>query len=587
MLTQGFALAFTWLAIAPAVWAQDDNELQSLVEETAEEEAALGRISGSSLPGMDNDTVSGKMRMPSGEVVEKLRISQDREVDPETYIVGPGDVLQLYIWGEFDLPYMLQVDPEGNVFTPTVGSFHVSGETLATAKRHILNGAKERYPGVDISISLTSMRFFTAYVTGAVLSEGSYTIHPTTRVSDLLERAGGFLDELRGTGIREEIDGRTVTRVRTIYNRPTGRRSIKLMHRDGSVDNFDLNMFLSTGRVELNPYVRMGDVIHVGFRNQSIYIFGAVNRQGVQEFREGDTIGDLVDLAKGLQTDSPLVMAELWRFKPGTEEVMEISLGNNLIPGQEFVFEDIKDMKIQPNDMVFIRARSQWQLMPTVVVYGEVKYRGRYRIIPGEVRLRDMIDLSAGGLTENASLIGAKVIRTKMRNKVDPELDRLRKLQRISGLSDMDKEDKAYLKTKSREERGRTVVDFERLYEGDEVQNIFLESGDVIFIPSVSNTITISGQVYKPGLIDFLEGNTVRYYLGQAGGYTDGADKKAVRLIRARTGVREKIDNNLILEAGDELWVPEKEHFEVWDFTQSTMRTLVETLTLFLIIRSI
>ncbi len=587
MLTQGLALAFTVLAIASAGWAQVENELQSLVEDTAEEEAALARNSGTSLPGMDNDIVSGKMRMPSGEEVEKLRISQDREVDPETYIVGPGDVLQLYIWGEFDIAYMLQVDPEGNVFTPTVGSFHVSGRTLAEAKRRIYSSAQERYPGVDISISLASMRFFTAYVTGAVLREGSYTIHPTTRISDIIERAGGFLDELQGTTIQEEVAGRKVTRVRTINNQPTARRSIKLIHRDGSVDNFDLDMFLATGRIELNPYVRMGDVINVGFRNQSAFIFGAVNQEGEQEFREGDTIGSLVDLAKGLRTDAPLVTAELWRFKPGTEEAVKRPLGDNSTPGEEFTFADIKDIEVQPNDMVFIRARSLWQQMPTVVIYGEVKYRGRYRIMPGQVRVRDIIDLSAGGLTENASLIGAKVIRTKMRNQIDPELERLRGLRKVSGLADMSREDKAYLKTKGREERGRAVVDFERLYQGDETQNILLESGDVIFIPSVRHTITVSGQVQKPGLIDFTEGNTVRYYLGQAGGYSYGADKKGARLIRARTGTREKLENNLVLEAGDELWVPEKERLDVWPFVQSTMRTIAETLSLIILVRAL
>ena len=52
--------------------------------------------------------------MPSGEEVQRLRISQDRDINPEEYLVGPGDVLQLYIWGEFDLSY-IQVDPEGNV----------------------------------------------------------------------------------------------------------------------------------------------------------------------------------------------------------------------------------------------------------------------------------------------------------------------------------------------------------------------------------------------------------------------------------------------------------------------------------------
>ena len=100
-------------------------------------------------------------------------------------------------------------------------------------------------------------------------------------------------------------------------------------------------------------------------------------------------------------------------------------------------------------------------------------------------RAWDIIDGPAGGLTDRASLIASKVIRSKLRKQVDPELDRLRKLSSVSGLADMTTEDKAYLKTKAREDKARAAIDFERLYlDGDMSQNIFLESGDVIFIPT-------------------------------------------------------------------------------------------------------
>ncbi|MGB1716913.1 MAG: SLBB domain-containing protein, partial [Candidatus Latescibacterota bacterium] len=120
-----------------------------------------------------------------------------------------------------------------------------------------------------------------------------------------------------------------------------------------------------------------------------------------------------------------------------------------------------------------------------------------------------------------------------------------------------------------------------------ESKNIFLESGDVIFIPTARRTISTSGQVEKPGLIDHEDGRTVAYYLELAGGYTYEADKDGARLIRARTGLREELKNDLLVEAGDEIWVPEKERVNIWEFTQSTMRTIAETLTLLILVRSI
>lgn len=581
-------MAFAGLGGALPSWAQDPDELQSLVDDSAEEEEELNNIPGASIPGLDNDSVSGKLRMPSGEEVERLRISQDRDINPEEYLVGPGDVLQLYIWGEFDLSYMLQVDPEGNVLIPTVGSFHVSEMTLADAKRLVYEAAQKKYPGVDITISLASMRLFTAYITGAVLGEGGFTIHPATRLSDFIERAGGFLDELRGSSIQEEVDGRKVTRVRRIQNRPASRRAIQITHRDGSKETVDYDMFLATGHLEHNPYIRMGDRLHVGFMKESLFLFGAVNQEGKYEFREGDTIGDLITLAKGARVDAPIQRVELWRFDPGTEISRKIVLGDNDVTGLEFALDDISDTPLQPNDMVFVRARSLWQQMPTVLVYGEVEYRGRYRISEGQTRVRDIVDGPAGGLTEKASLISSKVIRSRLRKQVDPELDRLRKLSAVTGLADLTVEDKSYLKTKAREDKARVAIDFERLYLGnDDSQNVLLESGDVIFIPAIRRTISMSGQVEKPGLIDYEEGRTVSYYLELAGGLAYDAQKSGARLIRSRTGLREELEGDLLVEAGDEIWVPQKERVNVWEFTQSTIRTVMEALTLLILVKSI
>lgn len=578
-------LAAVSLALVPALQAQ--QSLEELVDQSQEEEQQIETIPGTDIPAPGDETMTGRIRLPAGEEVERLRISQDREIDPQVYIVGPGDAMQLYIWGEFDLSYMLQVDPEGNVLIATVGSLHVSGLTLSEAKRQIHHAAQSKYPGVDVTISLVSMRFFTAYLTGAVLREGSFVVNPTTRISDLIERAGGYLDELRGRTIEEEVAGKKVTRVRQIQTRPTGRRSIQLLHGDGSAENVDLEMFHATGGVKHNPYVRMGDVVHVGYRRGEVYIHGEVNRTGTYEYLEGDTLGDLIDLAKGVRTDVPLERVEVWRFVGSTEEPEVVVLGDAADGGGPLSLDGVRGFELRPKDMVLVRGRVGWQRVPTVWISGQVQLSGRYRIVPQLTRLMDVIE-QAGGLREDASLIGAKVVRMRLRGVRDPELERLAALQRVTGLADMSPEDRAYLKTKGREERGRVAVDFERLfYQSDEEQNILLESGDVIFIPERRRTISISGQVKKPGLVDFEDGQTVSFYLEKAGGYSYGANQGGARLIKSRSGVRERLQGDLLVEAGDEIWVPEKEYRDWWALFQGTMRTMAEALTLVILVRTL
>ena len=564
-----FALVFGGLA-GPA--SPQLGSLESLIKR-GEKEVSPQAISASDLPDLNQNSISDKARLPGSLSADKTRIGQDRDIDPDAYIVGPNDVLQLYIWGEFDQPYTLQVHPEGNVLIPTVGSFHISGLSLTAAKERLSTAVQNKYPNVGISISLVSMRFFTAYVTGAVLNEGSFTIHPTTRVLDIIKQAGGFGDRLQRIALQDQDAGGAA-------NRNTGRRSIQLVHRDGTSERVDLDMFLATGDLVHNPYVRMGDVVHVSFRKHSVSIFGAVNEEGKYEFLPGDTLGDLVTLAKGLNRSKPLISAELWRFQEGTEQAEVIELGSAKEMLEELNYETIRHIELRPNDAVFIRAQSLWQSTHTVVISGEVRFQGPYRIEPGITRIKDVV-AAAGGLTDEASLIGARVIRTRVRAESDPQLEQLKRQSEVAGLTYMNIEDRAYLKTKTREEKGRIAVDFERLFvDDDEGQNILLASGDVIFFPMQRHTINVSGQVQRAGLIDYEPGRKVRYYITKAGGYLYDADKRNARLVRARTGVREKLKDNLLVEVGDEIWVPQKERIDYWAFTQETIPTVFNILTL-------
>ena len=496
-------------------------------------------------------------------------------------------MIQLYIWGEFDQNLPFEVNPEGLALVPTIGAFEVSGRTLADVKAEIIGAAsQDKYPGVEITLSLQSMRFFSVYITGPVVKgEGAHVVTPVTRISDLIDLAGGFLDDFRGTVTGKTGSGQDITRVLT--SQPTARRSVRIHHADGLVEEVDLAMYAATGDIRHNPYLRMGDVVHVEFRRRQIFVYGAVNNEGDQEYRDGDTIADLMRLARGIKGNAPLAHVEIWRFVEGTDSTVVITLIDQESGAIRRTVDDIADVPLQAQDMLFIRTRSDWQLTPTVFAHGQVRYTGRYRITGGKTTLTDFVR-EAGGFTDNANLVEARVIRTKARAIKDPELARLQAALAAGGLADLTPEERAYLKSKQREERGRLAIDFERLFlEGDESQNVLLEGGDVVFIPEKRLTVSMSGQFQRPGLIDFEAGRRVGFYLEQAGGFGFNAHKSGARLIRARTGQREKFDKNLLVEPGDEIWVPEKQYRDWWALVTGTMRSTAEALTLILLVRAI
>ena len=97
--------------------------------------------------------------------------------------------------------------------------------------------------------------------------------------------------------------------------------------------------------------------------------------------------------------------------------------------------------------------------------------------------------------------------------------------------------------------------------------DIALRDGDVLVIPKKANYVMVSGQVFNPTAISYRPGRSAKWYLNQAGGLTQMADKKAVFVVRADGSVISSQNNsgwwsgdplNAELRPGDSIVVPEK-----------------------------
>ena len=555
------------------VLAQGEDDLEDLIGSVVEEEDELERVE-TQIPGLEEEeALLGRVRLPRGDAPPHMLISQDRPIDPENYIIGPADVLQLYIWGEFDISYELKVDPEGHILIPTIGSFRITDMSLAQVREHIFAAAQKRYEDVPMTINLTSMRFFTIYITGAIAIEGATTVHPNMRISDVIDEAGGFVDELRGAIGKEIAGGKSVTQVRRLQSRETARRSVLVTHADDTADTLDLRMFQATGDLQHNPYILMGDRIHVKFLVDQVRLFGPFFGKTDMEWREGDTIGDLIALRGGIRTDDPMEYAEIWRWKNRSDDYEIIHLAGTIGSGERIELEDFADVPVHPKDQVYVRTINHWQYDPTISVQGEVRYSGRWRFHVGQTRVRDAIE-SAGGFTEDAALERARLVSPEYRNIADAELVRIKAVSKISKLRP---EEKAYLKSKTIDRRGEMVVDFVALFEqGDESQNILLQGGDAIYIPRKQEVVKITGAFEDPGLVPYVPGMGIDYYFDTVGGFNRDAERGEARLIQASSGLRFEFDKDLIVEPNDEIWVPEKPYRDWWKITRDTIKLASE-----------
>ena len=468
------------------------------------------------------------------------------KIDPDTYVVGPGDEFSVGIWGEKNFLYNVPVSPEGELIIPDAGPIQVSGLTLSLARDRVVSRLHQVFENVDITFTLRKVRIFRVSISGQVKNPGSYLASAVDRASDIIQTAGGLLED-------------------------ASERSILLL-RGGDTLRVDLRRFSLLGEQKANPFVHGGDVIFVPVRKHQMNFFGAVYQPGELEFVPGETFADLLPFTGGFKPEAVLDSVEFARFTADGFEARHLVLPWWKVAGR----------KVADDDRVVVRGHVNWHRPRGVWIKGEVKYPGYYTINRGEMHLTELIE-KAGGFTDEASLVEAKVIRRADQARVDPEFERLKKMDP----ADMSDLEYSYFKQKTQETPGAMSVDFERLFlQHDRSQDILLEDGDEIIVPQVRNYIKVSGEVLFPGNIPFRPGLRPRDYIRLAGGFSWNARKSKVRVIRARTGEWLKLSKVSKLEPGDTIWVPEKPDRDWWLLFRQVMTVAAQGATLYLVVRT-
>lgn len=515
----------------------------------------------------------------------------DRTVDSDKYIVGAGDLVNIYLWGELDKEYSLNVSPEGFVLIPTVGPVQVADITLTEARERIMESVRDKYHGIEVTIYLLQPRQFRVYISGLVENPGMYSANAMLRVSDLL-RPVIVLDE-------EETDARLrmQTQTPTVYDRQRGglfmrseymtrgekkgssKRGIWIERGDQKIP-VDLLRFEKLGDLDNNPYVTGGDHIHVPQYNGDIYIGGEVNASGIFEYMKGDTIADLVTFGGGLTTLADTSTAMLVRFSPDG-----LALENNVIDLYDAIIHNPNDPKylLMESDRLFVQTKYQYKVLANVRLDGQFVFPGEYAVIPHKTSLSEIVE-SAGGFTEIANLDEARIVRPVTSAMRDLEYERLRRML----VADMSDDEYEYFKHVSRVQEGTVSIDFVKLFRDRDMNyDIMLEDGDQIFVPMKRDLVNVLGAVEEPGYVRVSPGQTYDYYIKLAGGFNWNAKQRSLRIVKAKTGQRLRPSKNTIIEGGDTIHVPEKKPIDYWQVFLSGTQLFANMATLIIIARNL
>ena len=466
---------------------------------------------------------------PRGPALESV-------IAPDRYHVGPSDVFSVNVWASPPLAYQLTVTPEGTLIIPTVGEVQVADLTLTAAREKTLGAIRKRYIRSEVTMTLVTPRPILVAVQGQVLNPGSYVMAAYNRVDRAIEEANRLLTG-QNSGEREALRARS------------SRRRIIVRHKDGSRDVADIPKFLATKDERWNPYLREGDIILVpvnNFDRNVIGVYGEVNSPGRIEYAAGDSIKDAVRIAYGFTPHARRDSVELTRQDSAGGIVLR-----KWVDAGGILDGTIADFPLEPGDRLLVPGENDKRGDYRVDVVGEVLYPGTYPISRNRTTLVDVIR-SAGGFTESASLQLAEVLRHTV---ASPEIE-LERLESLRGGVPPDDSTYYYLETNLRIKKEVVNVDFTGLFRNrDSTQDVILQDGDVIVIPTIKKTVYVFGQVINPGHVGYVPGEDIWYYIRKAGGVTDRAREADIKLVKAKT--RQWLSpGGLTVEEGDYVWVP-------------------------------
>ncbi|MDA0758353.1 MAG: SLBB domain-containing protein [Bacteroidetes bacterium] len=427
---------------------------------------------------------------------------------PLDYVIGPGDKLYIDIYGQSENYYQAEISPEGNVILENVGPVNLSGLTLLEAEKRLVSRLKKVYQGINqkktfIDISVGIPRAIRVNIVGEVNLPGTYNFSAFNTVYNAIYVAGG------------------ITEKATL-------RDIKLFRNNKLVNTVDVYKFLTKGDGSSNIRLENNDLILVSPYSNRISIDGAVKLPGKFEFKNNETLSDLIFYSGGFTENASTKKIKVTRIINDQLKIVDINSDQfdffQLKTGDKFQVEEIIN---KYNDRIIVK--------------GAVYRPGVYSI-SDKMTINDLIT-KAEGLKPDVFLNRATVTRTNS-------------------------------------DYSTTNIS---LNLKEELQNpqFNLEEEDVITIFSINDLseegyVEISGEVSNSGVYPYSKNISLIDLILSAGGFKDNATGKRVEITRR---VSNENSNNEILSkviivnlSKDLEGISESDNFKLSPFDQVIVR---------------
>src|SRR6516164_6884207 len=273
---------------------------------------------------------------------------------PSDYTIGPGDELDVQLYGNQNRTLKLIVGRDGTINVPELGPINVQGQHFLSVKSSLEARVEHQLIGTRASVSMGDIRSIRVFVLGEAKRPGSYTISALSTITSGLYAAGGV-----------QLDGSL--------------RQVALMRAGALVRRLDLYDLLIRGDTSDDAKLLQDDVILIPPIGLTVGAVGEVRRPAIYEIKGESTVSELLQLAGGLTPDADRAAIVLTRID---ERQHRVVLPVDLDAGT-------RSQKLRNGDLLSV-ARLRPNLESGILVQGYLYSPGTFAWHSG-IRLTDVV----------------------------------------------------------------------------------------------------------------------------------------------------------------------------------------------------
>jgi protein involved in polysaccharide export with SLBB domain len=435
---------------------------------------------------------------------------------PSNYVLGPGDEVQLQVWGAVDFGATLVIDRNGKASIPKVGSVSLAGIMVRDLESHLQKHLGKVFTNFKLNANLARLRSVQIYVMGQARQPGTLVVSSLSTLVNALFASGG-----------PNVHG--------------SMRNIVLQRNGKPLAQLDLYALIARGDKSQDVPLLAGDVIVIPPAGPRVAIIGAFDHAAIYELKDNaTTIADLLNLTGGLPSLTGTQKAILERVQSKSlpsRELIEISMDAQ---GLQKTLRDADVLTLLPISKAFANA---------VTLRGNVAWPLRHAYVPG-MRISDLIPdrdalIQADYYRRKNSMVQQTVSlksdqtntkSTSAQKTTVQGISETRVVTEVKNLLEEINWDYAVIERLDASEVRTQLIPFnlgKAIKARDPQNNLILQSGDVVTIFGVndlpvpaekrSQFVKVGGEVMVPGTYQLQAGDTLVDIIARAGGLSSHA----------------------------------------------------------------